>query len=166
MHTELVWAWARPIVTMSSLTTGAGHWPQLGSRPGDTALCTTCSSQDSINRPVLPCKASYAHWSASSVMIGREGGMMTASTHSVSVPWHETGHMIHIMTWLLVIVWTWKYVCHRAAYYDNPEKELTNVWISKTLNQIPCLYASWLFSYGVPLFYNKLWNWVCYSYPS
>ena len=106
MHTELVWAWARPIVTMSSLTTGAGHWPQLDSlysRPGDTALCTTCSSQDSINRPVLPCKASYAHWSASSVMIGREGGMMTASTHSVSVPWHEAGQMIHIMTWLLVM---------------------------------------------------------------
>ena len=33
MHTGLaVLAWAGPIqVTMSSLTTGAGHWPQLGS---------------------------------------------------------------------------------------------------------------------------------------
>ena len=29
--------------------------------------------------------------------------MMTASTHSVSVAWHEAGNMIHVIAWHIVI---------------------------------------------------------------
>ena len=74
---------------------GSGHWTQLCAQlavPLTQLLCTP--PLWSIIRLMISFK--YYDW-------GREDWMMTVSTHSVSVPWHEAGDMIHDMTWHLVI---------------------------------------------------------------